>query len=75
MGSDDFSRKVFEKVFTHDINRLRGMEEMWKTRKPPQALDYDEFASGASSTAVSVAQLDQITWTLPQNFAVFRDRC
>lgn len=74
MGSDDFSRKVFEKVYAHDINRLRGMEDMWKTRKPPQALDYDEVAKAASSIDVSVAQLNQITWTLWENFTVFRDR-
>jgi ubiquitin-like 1-activating enzyme E1 B len=74
MGSDDFSRKVFEKVFTHDINRLRSMEDMWKTRKPPQALDYDQVAKGASSTAASVAQLDQIAWTLSENYIVFQDR-
>jgi ubiquitin-like 1-activating enzyme E1 B len=74
MGSDDFSRKVFEKVYTHDINRLRGMEDMWKTRKPPQALDYNEVAKRASSVDVSVAQLNQITWTLLENFTVFRDR-
>ena len=74
MGSDEFSRKVFEKVFTYDINRLRSMEDMWKTRKPPRALDYDEVATGAASVAVSVAQLDQITWNLYENFTVFRDR-
>ena len=74
MGSEDFSRKVFEKVFTYDINRLRDMEDMWKIRKPPQALGYDKISSGASSIAASVAQLDQITWTLYENFTVFRDR-
>lgn len=74
MGSEAFSRKVFEKVFTYDINRLRSMEDMWKIRKPPQALDYDKIANGASSIAASVAQLDQITWTLYENFTVFRDR-
>ena len=74
MGSEDFSRKIFEKVFTHDINRLRSMEDMWKTRKPPQALNYDEVAHAASSIAVSVAQADQITWTLHENFTVFTDR-
>lgn len=74
MGSDGFPRKVFEKVFTDDITRLRGMEDMWKTRKPPQALNYDEVANGAALVAVSVAELDQITWTLYENFAVFRDR-
>lgn len=74
MGSEEFPREVFEKVFIHDINRLRSMKDMWKTGIPPQALDYDKIANGASSIAASVAQLDQITWTLYENFTVFRDR-
>lgn len=74
MGSEDFSRKVFEKVFTHDIDRLRSMEEMWKIRKPPETLNYDEVADGASSISMSVAQLDQTTWSLHENFTVFTDR-
>lgn len=74
MGSEDFPHKVFEKVFTYDIDRLRSMKDMWKTRKPPQALDHDKIANGASSIPTSVAQLDQINWTLYENFTVFRDR-
>ena len=74
MGSEDFARKVFEKVFKDDIIRLRGMEDMWKTRRPPNALDFDELSRSADGISPSVAQQDQRVWTEAENFVVFRDR-
>ncbi|SLM36487.1 ubiquitin-like activating enzyme [Lasallia pustulata] len=73
MGSDDFPRKVFDKVFKNDIDRLRSMEEMWKTRRPPEALHYDAIRKDASDEGSNVAQQDQQTWTLAENFVVFCD--
>ena len=76
MGSGNFSREVFEKVFKHDINRLLSMEDMWNSRKPPVALDYDAIAKSSAAggeVGESVAQRDQSTWTLAENFAVFCD--
>ena len=74
MGSDDFSRRVFDKVFKDDINRLRSMEDMWKTRKQPNALDFDEISREASGIKPYVAQQDQKAWTVAENFTVFCDR-
>lgn len=74
MGSEDFARKVFDKVFKDDINRLRSMEDMWKTRKQPNALDFDEISKHAAAIKPSVAQQDQKAWTLAENFTVFCDR-
>ena len=74
MGSDDFARRVFDKVFKDDINRLRSMEDMWKTRKQPNALDFDEISKVASETKPAVAQQDQKAWTVDENFTVFCDR-
>ena len=74
MGSDDFPRKVFEKVFKDDINRLRSMDDMWKTRKRPNALDFDQLSKSAEPSDALVAQLDQKVWTEAENFIVFRDR-
>lgn len=74
MGSGGFARKVFAKVFTDDINRLRSMEDMWKSRKPPGALDFDDMSKRALNTSASIAQNDQKVWTEVENFAVFRDR-
>ena len=73
MGSEDFPRKVFEKVFRDDINRLRSMEDMWKTRKRPTALDFDALSQNASSTKPVVASQDQKAWTDAENFTVFCD--
>jgi ubiquitin-like 1-activating enzyme E1 B len=74
MGSDDFARKVFEKVYKDDIDRLRSMEDMWKTRQPPVPLNYDELSEAAEGISTSIAQQDQTTWTEAENFAVFCDR-
>ena len=74
MNSPLFPRKVFEKVFKDDIDRLRGMEDMWKTRKPPQALDFDEVSAKAREIHASICHQDQITWDLAQNFSVFCER-
>ena len=74
MGSTEFPRRVFEKVFKDDINRLRSMEDMWKVRTPPTPLDFDELSKSADELRVSVAQQDQKVWTQAENFAVFRDR-
>ncbi|CAG8457443.1 10487_t:CDS:10 [Diversispora eburnea] len=35
IGSDDYPKIVFKKVFQEDINRLLTMEDMWKTRNTP----------------------------------------
>ncbi|KAL9579117.1 MAG: hypothetical protein Q9212_005295 [Teloschistes hypoglaucus] len=76
MGSTDFPRRMFEKVFTDDINRLRSMEDMWKTRSPPTALDFDSVSKTSASggeVGESLAKRDQSTWTLAENFTVFCD--
>lgn len=74
LGSDEFPRKVFDKVFKDDINRLRSMDDMWKTRLRPDALDFDALSQAASNVIPSVARQDQRTWTDAENFAVFCDR-
>ena len=74
MSSDNFPRKIFEKVFKDDINRLRSMEDMWKTRKPPTALNFDELLEGPHSSGSEIAKQDQKVWTGSENLAVFCDR-
>ena len=74
MGSGDFPRKVFEKVFTEDIDRLRTMEDMWQSRKAPQALNYDEVSKSAAEIRHSVSKRDQDAWNLAENFSVFCER-
>lgn len=71
MGSEDFPRQVFDKVFKDDIERLRSMEDMWKMRKKPEALDFDQLMDQFEGVNSDVAQQDQAVWTDVENFAVF----
>ncbi len=74
MGSNQFPRKVFQKVFQEDVERLRSMEEMWKSRRPPEMLDYEKLREQSASMDPSVASQDQRKWTVEENVAVFVDR-
>ena len=74
IGSQGFEKMVFEKVFKDDINRLRGMEDMWKNRRPPVALEFDQCLEASQHVHPKMASQDQVVWTLPQNVAVFVDR-
>ncbi|PSK59320.1 Ubiquitin-activating enzyme E1-like [Elsinoe australis] len=65
------TRIVFEKVFTEDINRLRSMEDMWKTRKAPEPLHFEELDQKAISTSPSILLEDQRAWNVEENMAVF----
>ncbi|MCJ1472527.1 E1 ubiquitin-activating protein uba2 [Lambiella insularis] len=73
MGSHDFVRNVFTKVFTDDVVRLRSMEDMWRIRKPPEPLDFDELAKGSVGIGVEVCHKDQRSWSIVENFVVFSD--
>ena len=73
MGSEDFPKLIFEKVFKQDIDRLRSMEDMWKTRKRPNSLDFQTISTEAKSISPSVSTDDQTQWSLAQNLAVFTD--
>lgn len=74
MGSDGFGEKVFTKVFNEDVDRLRKMEDMWKTRKPPQPLSFDPLQQEATAVDSTISSDDQKIWSLVENFAVFKDR-
>ena len=71
MGSEDFPQQVFNKVFKEDIERLRSMEDMWKTRSPPVPLDYQELLREVESVDKDIALQDQKEWSVAENFAVF----
>lgn len=73
MGKDDFPRLVFNKVFKEDIERLRSMEDMWKSRKMPVSLDYDTLVEEAKGCEAGIAAKDQVVWNTVDNFAVFVD--
>lgn len=71
MGSEDFPRLVFDKVFKDDINRLLTMDDMWKNRRKPDPLEFDALSKEAVEAGETLASRDQVTWTTAENFAVF----
>lgn len=73
MGSEEFPRKVFEKVFSEDIERLLSMKEMWAHRRAPEPLEWDKISQEALGVGPDIAQRDQAVWTVAENFAVFTD--
>lgn len=76
VGTPEFQEMLFTKVFNTDIVRLRSMEDMWKTRKPPEPLEYKtllEQASEALAAKDAVLQDGQKVWTLEENLVVFND--
>lgn len=77
MGTDSFPQLLFDKVYKDDIVRLRSMEEMWKTRRPPESIDYAsvlEKAANAEARKQQILKDGQKIWTLEENVIVFRDR-
>ncbi|GAA6010546.1 hypothetical protein JCM10207_001356 [Rhodosporidiobolus poonsookiae] len=44
------AKRVFEKVYTADIERLLKMEDMWAHRRPPVPLKWDHFASASDAS-------------------------
>ncbi|KAF7950211.1 hypothetical protein EAE96_007502 [Botrytis aclada] len=76
MGTDAFPQLLFDKVFKDDIIRLRSMEDMWKSRRPPEALDYTTLnVEAGNDEAIKQAILkdDQRLWNLHENLIVFKD--
>ncbi|KAJ5256884.1 Ubiquitin-activating enzyme E1-like [Penicillium angulare] len=74
MGSDDFSYKVFDKVFRKDIERLSGLKDMWKEREPPTALSWDQLLEQSSSLdSKTIAKFDQRPWSQPEAFIMFKE--
>lgn len=76
MGTESFPQLLFDKVYNEDITRLRSMEEMWKTRRPPEPLDYAmviEKAAGVGAAKDKILKDGQRVWSLEENVVVFKD--
>ncbi|KAL1959145.1 hypothetical protein VTO42DRAFT_2932 [Malbranchea cinnamomea] len=73
IGASDFAQKVFDKVFTSDIVRLRHMEDAWKSRKAPEPLSFASLNAEAQTVPGEVSLDDQRVWSLAENLAVFKD--
>ncbi|KAI0203149.1 ThiF family protein [Astrocystis sublimbata] len=76
VGTEQFPQMLFDKVFNSDITRLRSMEDMWKSRSPPEPLQYENVLRQATQVNVakeSTIQDGQKVWTLEENLVVFND--
>ncbi|KAK1834571.1 hypothetical protein QBC39DRAFT_343421 [Podospora conica] len=76
VGTEQFAQMLFDKVFGTDIVRLRSMGDMWKTRRPPDPLDYKtlmEQAAEAIAAKEAVLKGAQKVWSLEENLVVFND--
>jgi ubiquitin-like 1-activating enzyme E1 B len=77
IGKPEFTQLLFDKVYKEDVDRLRSMEEMWKTRRRPDPLDYATLAANAKpleAQKLKILRNGQKTWTLEENLIVFKDR-
>ncbi|KAI1279634.1 hypothetical protein F5Y07DRAFT_28986 [Xylaria sp. FL0933] len=76
VGTEQFPQMLFDKVFNKDIARLRSMEDMWKSRSPPEPLQYDTVLSQTTSNETekeSIIRDGQKVWSLAENLVVFND--
>ncbi|POS87328.1 hypothetical protein EPUL_001031 [Erysiphe pulchra] len=77
IGSDNFPQLLFNKAYRDDIERLRSMDGLWKTRRAPEPLDYMNIHSKAIQTnKYSVDQVlkdVQRIWSVEENLIVFVD--
>ncbi|ORZ00085.1 hypothetical protein BCR42DRAFT_201743 [Absidia repens] len=80
MGTSEYPKQVFDKVFKSDIERLLSMEDMWTNRQKPSPLDYEQLAKGRqveltnadSDTLATNGLKDQKLWTIGECFDMFR---
>ncbi|TQV95043.1 ubiquitin-activating enzyme E1-like protein [Cordyceps javanica] len=76
VGTPEFPKMLFDKVFNADIERLRSVEDMWKSRTPPEALIYEKVLAEASDAIASkdaVLANDQKPWSLQESLVAFND--
>ncbi|CAA17901.1 SUMO activating enzyme E1-type Uba2 [Schizosaccharomyces pombe] len=70
--SDNGFEKIFTKMFTKDIVRLREVPDAWTYRSPPKELSYSELLENAEK-ATSPWLNEQNVWNVAESFAVLRD--
>ncbi|KAG5948615.1 hypothetical protein E4U60_001272 [Claviceps pazoutovae] len=76
VGTDEFPRMLFDKVYHSDVERLRSVEDLWKSRRRPDPFQYESLSAQATEAMASKDKIlndDQRIWTLEENFVVFKD--
>lgn len=79
---ENLAKRIFDKVFCIDIERLASIDTMWKTRQTPTPMNYDQIlkeiselpkTNTVSSLAIESLSNDQSDWTPLEAFSVFSD--
>lgn len=69
--------KLFTKLFNEDIKYLLTMEALWKTRKPPIPLDWNNLQDAVAGTSTDNSDnqvlKDQQKWSMAKCAEVFAD--
>ncbi len=76
VGTEQFPKMLFDKVFNTDIIRLRSMDDMWKSKPPPEPLSYEDLIAASASALASkdsILKDGQKVWTIEENLVVFVD--
>jgi ubiquitin-like 1-activating enzyme E1 B len=76
VGTEEFPKMLFDKVFNADVERLRSVEDMWKSRRAPEPLQYEALLSKAGEAAASkdgILANGQGVWSLEESLIVFND--
>ncbi|KAH7320102.1 ThiF family protein [Stachybotrys elegans] len=76
IGTPQFPQMLFDKVFHADIERLRSVEDMWKSRRAPEPLKYETVLSQATEAMASkeaILRDDQRVWSVEESLVVFQD--
>lgn len=75
LNDEDVGKKLVNKVFNADIERLLSMESMWKSRKAPIPVEYNgELENKLDELdASNVLSQDQKVWSLEENLVVLKN--
>ncbi|GAA97515.1 uncharacterized protein L969DRAFT_91428 [Mixia osmundae IAM 14324] len=68
------AQRVFEKVYSADINRLLSMEDMWRARQKPTPLSWTDLTSATEASTSRIASgglRDQHVPSLNESFQLF----
>lgn len=76
VGTPEFPQMLFDKVFNADIERLRSVEDMWKSRRAPEPLKYETLIAQAKEAIEAKSDVladGQRVWSLEESLVVFND--
>ncbi|XP_072947217.1 SUMO-activating enzyme subunit 2 [Epargyreus clarus] len=68
-------KKLFSKLFCDDIRYLLAMENLWKQRRQPVPLDWDNLPSNTEESAQHTGLPDQRVWSVKECVEMFAASC